>query len=113
MSGRILSRIVIAMQAATAATFIGTAMPAQADNQAESLETYYKVLIAVRKCELSVEEDQLGKLQDLIETRVTNTDASSDTINDIFDNIAADIGSDTPTFCAAYSETALSILANL
>jgi len=109
MSRRILGRIVIAIQAATAATFIGPAMPAQA----ETLETYYKVLIAVRKCELSVEEEQLGKLQDIIETRVTNTDASSDAINDIFDNIAADIGTDTPTFCAAYSETALSILANL
>ena len=106
MSHRTLGSGIIA---AIAATFIGAAMPAQA----ETLETYYKVLIAVRKCELSVDEDQLSKLQDLIETRVTNTDASSDAINDIFDNIAADIGSDTPAFCAAYTDTALSILANL
>ena len=106
MSRRTLGSGVIA---AIAATFIATAMPAQA----ETLETYYKVLIAVRKCELSVDENQLSKLQDLIETRVTNTDASSDAINDIFDNIAADIGTDTPAFCAAYTDTALSILANL
>lgn len=109
MSRRILGSSIIALQAAIATAFIGTAAPAQA----ESLETYYKVLIAVRKCELTVDEVQLSKLQDIIETRVTNTDASSDTINDIFDNIAADIGSDTPAFCSAYSDTAFSILANL
>ncbi|WP_162914283.1 hypothetical protein [Taklimakanibacter lacteus] len=108
MSRRILGSIVIALQAAIATTFMGTA-PARA----ESLETYYKVLIAVRKCELSVDEVQLSKLQDIIETRVTNTDASSDTINDIFDNIAADIGDDTPAFCTAYTDTALSVLENL
>lgn len=108
MSRRILGSILIAIQAATAATFL-SAIPARA----ETLETYYKVLIAVRKCELSVDEAQLSKLQDIIETSVTNTDASSDSIDGIFDNIAADIGGDTPAFCADYSDTALSILATL
>jgi hypothetical protein len=108
MSRRILGSILIAIQAATAATFLPV-IPARA----ETLETYYKVLIAVRKCELSVDETQLSKLQDIIETRVTNTDASSETIDSIFDNIATDIGGDTPAFCADYSDTALTILATL
>lgn len=108
MSRRILSSIVTAFQAATVFAFIGAATPAQA--QAETLSTYYKVLIAVRKCELSVEETQLARLQDIIETRVTDTDTSTDTINDIFDEIARDIGSDTPAFCASYSDTAIAIL---
>jgi len=81
--------------------------------QAETLNTYYKVLIAVRKCELSVDETQLARLQEIIENRVTDTDASADTINAIFDQIASEIGTDTPAFCADYSETALSILATL
>lgn len=109
MSRRILSSIVAALQAAAALAFIGGTAPAHA----ETLNTYYKVLIAVRKCELSVEEGQLSRLQEIIENRVTDTDASSDTINNIFDDIAADIGTDTPAFCADYSGTALSILATL
>lgn len=109
MSRRILGSIVVALQAAIAATFIGAAVPAQA----ETLETYYKVLIAVRKCELTVEETQLAHLQEIIENRVTDTDASSETIDAVFNNIAADIGTDTPAFCAAYGDTALSILATL
>lgn len=109
MSRRILISIVTALQALAALAVIGVSAPAQA----ETLSTYYKVLIAVRKCELSVEDVQLARLQDIIENRVTDTDTSSDTINNIFDGIAQDIGSDTPAFCAAYSETALEILATL
>jgi hypothetical protein len=97
------------VQTAAAFVFIAGLAPAQA----ETLNTYYKVLIAVRKCELDVDETQLGRLQEIIENRVTDTDASSDTINAIFDDIAADIGSDTQAFCTDYSETALSILASL
>ncbi len=109
MSRRIFGSIVTAIQALTAFTFIGVSVPAQA----ESLATYYKVLIAVRKCELSVEEVQLARLQDIIETRVTDTDTSTEAINSIFDEIARDIGSDTPAFCADYSDTALTILQSL
>lgn len=109
MSRRILGSVVTAIQVATALAFIGGAAPAQA----ETLTTYYKVLIAVRKCELSVDEGQLARLQEIIENRVTDTDASSDTINSVFDDIAADIGNDTPAFCADYSGTALAILATL
>lgn len=109
MSHRIFSSIVTALQAAAALAVIGVSAPAQA----ETLSTYYKVLIAVRKCELSVEEIQLARLQDIIENRVTDTDTSTDTINSIFDGIAQDIGSDTPAFCAAYSDTALAILQSL
>jgi hypothetical protein len=98
-----------ALHTAIIAVFMGTAAPAGA----ETLNTYYKTLIAVRKCELSVDEIQLAKLQEIIENRVTDTDASSDTINAVFDQIAAEIGDDTPAFCAAYSETALSLLATL
>lgn len=109
MSRKISGSILAVMQLAAALAFLGTAVPARA----ETLNTYYKVLIAVRKCELSVDETQLARLQEIIENRVTDTDASADTINAIFDEIAADIGSDTPAFCAAYSDTALSILATL
>jgi len=109
MSRRILSSIVTTAQAATVFAFMGAAAPAQA----ETLSTYYKVLIAVRKCELSVEETQLARLQDMIEVRVTDTDTSTDTINSIFDEIARDIGTDTPAFCAAYSDTAMAILQSL
>lgn len=109
MSRKILGSILAAIQAAAAFVFIASTAPAQA----ETLSTYYKVLIAVRKCELNVDEMQLAELQDIIENRVTDTDASSDTIDAIFDEIAADIGTDTQVFCADYSETALSILANL
>lgn len=109
MSRKLLGSIATAIQAAATLAFIGGTAPAKA----ETLTTYYKVLIAVRKCELSVEEDQLARLQEIIENRVTNTDASSEAINSIFDNIAADIGTDTPAFCADYSDTALSILATL
>jgi hypothetical protein len=109
MAQKILRSILAALQAATLLFLIGGVAPARA----ETLNTYYKVLIAVRKCELSVDETQLAKLQEIIENRVTDTDASADTINAIFDQIAADIGNDTPTFCTAYSETALSILATL
>jgi uncharacterized protein YoxC len=109
MSRKIVSSILAALQAATIFVFLGNVAPALA----ETLNTYYKVLIAVRKCELSVDETQLARLQEIIENRVTDTDASSDTINAIFDQIAAEIGNDTPTFCTAYSDTALSILASL
>lgn len=109
MSRRILTSAVTALQAAAAFAFIGVGTPAQA----ETLTTYYKVLIAVRKCELSVEEVQLARLQDIIENRVTDTDTSTDTINGIFDEIARDIGSDTPAFCAAYGDRALEILQSL
>lgn len=109
MSRKLSGGILAAIQAATILAFAGHAAPART----ETLTTYYKVLIAVRKCELAVDDLQLARLQEIIENRVTDTDASSDTINAIFDNIAADIGSDTPTFCAAYSESALSILATL
>lgn len=109
MSRRILSSIVTAFQVAAAFAIIGAAAPAQA----ESLSTYYKVLIAVRKCELAVEDVQLARLQDIIENRVTDTDTSTDSINSIFDEIARDIGSDTQAFCASYSETALAILQSL
>ncbi len=109
MSRRILGGILAALQTAAFLVFMGGDAPARA----ETLNTYYKVLIAVRKCELSVDEMQLAKLQEIIENRVTDTDASADTINAIFDEIAADIGSDTPAFCTAYSDTALSILATL
>lgn len=109
MSRKMVSSIAAALQIAVVLTAMGAAVPARA----ETLATYYKVLIAVRKCELSVDETQLGRLQDIIETRVTNTDASSDTINSIFDEIASDIGDDTPAFCAAYGDTALSILQSL
>lgn len=109
MSRKILGSILAVVQALVTLTFITWTTPAEA----ETLNTYYKVLIAVRKCELSVDEAQLARLQEIIENRVTDTDASSDTINAIFDQIASDIGSDTPAFCAAYSDTALSILATL
>lgn len=109
MSRKIMGSTLAALQVIVALIFVGGAQPAQA----ESLNTYYKVLIAVRKCELSVEETQLARLQEIIENRVTDTDASSETINAIFDEIAADIGTDTPAFCAAYSDTAISILATL
>lgn len=109
MSWKISGGVLAAMQLAATLAFLGTAVPARA----ETLNTYYKVLIAVRKCELEVDETQLARLQEIIENRVTDTDASADTINAIFDEIAADIGSDTPAFCAAYSGTALSILATL
>lgn len=109
MSRRIPSSILTALQVVAALAFMGVSAPAQA----ETLSTYYKVLIAVRKCELSVEEMQLSRLQDIIENRVTDTDTSSDTINNIFDEIARDIGNDTPTFCADYSDTALAILQSL
>jgi len=109
MSRRIFGSIVTAIQVLAAFSFIGFSAPAHA----ETLATYYKVLIAVRKCELSVEEVQLARLQDIIENRVTDTDTSSDSINNIFDEIAQDIGSDTPAFCAAYSDTALTILQSL
>jgi hypothetical protein len=109
MSRKIMSSTLAALQVIVALIFVGGAQPAQA----ESLNTYYKVLIAVRKCELSVEETQLSRLQEIIENRVTDTDASSETIDAIFDEIAADIGTDTPAFCAAYGDTAISILATL
>jgi hypothetical protein len=109
MSRKILGGILAALTTVATLAFMGGTQPAQA----ETLSTYYKVLIAVRKCGLSVEEEHLARLQEIIENRVTDTDASSDTINAIFDEIAADIGSDTPAFCAAYSDTALSILATL
>lgn len=109
MSRRLLSSIVTAIQVLLAVTFIGAATPARA----ETLATYYKVLIAVRKCELSVEEVQLARLQDIIENRVTDTDTSTEAINGIFDEIARDIGSDTPAFCASYSDTALALLQSL
>lgn len=109
MSRRLLSSIVTAIQVLVAFTFIGVTTPARA----ETLATYYKVLIAVRKCELSVEEVQLARLQDIIETRVTDTDTSTEAINSIFNEIAQDIGSDTPAFCAAYSDTALAVLQSL
>jgi hypothetical protein len=109
MSRKIWGSILAAIQLAAAVAFVGAPVPAQA----ETLNTYYKVLIAVRKCELSVDETQLARLQEIIENRVTDTDASADTINAIFDQIASEIGTDTPAFCADYSETALSILATL
>jgi hypothetical protein len=109
MARKILSGILAVLQTVAALAFIGGAQPAHA----ETLHTYYKVLIAVRKCELSVEEEQLAHLQEITENRVIDTDASSETINAIFDEIAADIGTDTPAFCTAYSDTALSILATL
>lgn len=109
MSRRLLGSIVTAIQVLVAFSFIGASAPAQA----ETLATYYKVLIAVRKCELSVEEVQLARLQDIIENRVTDTDTSTEAINSIFDGIAQDIGSDTPAFCASYSDTALALLQSL
>jgi hypothetical protein len=109
MSRKIMGSILAALHATAILAFMGTAAPAQA----ETLSTYYKVLIAVRKCELSVEETQLARLQEIIETRVTDTEASPETIDAIFDSIAADIGNDTQAFCVAYSETALSLLATL
>ncbi|MGE4252819.1 MAG: hypothetical protein AB7F09_25770 [Parvibaculaceae bacterium] len=107
MARKILGSLLAALQTAAIVLFMGSAAPVGA----ESLNTYYKTLIAVRKCELSVDDAQLARLQEIIENRVTDTDASSDAINAIFDQIAAEIGSDTPAFCAAYSETALSLLA--
>lgn len=109
MSRRMFSSIVTAIQVLAAFAFFSAGTPAKA----ESLATYYKVLIAIRKCELSVEELQLARLQDIIENRVTDTDTSTETINSIFDGIAQDIGSDTPAFCASYSDTALSVLQSL
>jgi hypothetical protein len=109
MLRKIFAGMLATVQAVAAFVFIAGAAPAQA----ETLNTYYKVLIAVRKCELTVDEVQLARLQDIIENRVTDTDASSATIDAIFDEIAADIGSDTQAFCTDYSETALSILATL
>lgn len=109
MSRKIMGSVLAVLQVVVALIFVSGVQPARA----ETLHTYYKVLIAVRKCELSVEEEQLAHLQEIIENRVTDTDASSETINSIFDEIAADIGTDTPAFCTAYGDTALSILATL
>ncbi len=109
MSRKILGSILTAIQAAAALALIGGTAPAQA----ETLTTYYKVLLAVRKCELSVDDEHLARLQEIIENRVTDTDASSETINDIFDDLAADIGTDTQSFCTDYSGTAIAILETL
>ena len=109
MSQKIFGGLLVALHIATLAIVAGSASPARA----ETLKTYYKALITVRKCELSVDSAQLSKLQEMIENRVTDTEASSDAINAIFDQIAAEIGSDTPAFCATYSPTALSLLASL
>jgi hypothetical protein len=81
--------------------------------QATSLTTYYKTLIAVRKCELPVEDDDVAKLQEAIENKVTALDASSDTINSIFDDLAAEVGTDTEAFCSDFGDEALEILSQL
>ena len=109
MSAKIFNAVLVALYLTTIAFVAGNTSPARA----ETLNTYYKSLITVRKCELSVDDAQLAKLQEIIENRVTATDASSNAINEIFDQVTAEIGSDTPAFCATYSATALSLLASL
>jgi hypothetical protein len=109
MSHKIFGGILIALLMAIFAIVAGSASPAGAG----TLSTYYKALITVRKCELSVDGAQLARLQEVIENRVTDTEASSDAINAIFDQITAEIGSDTPAFCATYTESALSLLESL
>jgi hypothetical protein len=78
-----------------------------------TLSQYYKTLMAVRKCELVVEDEAVANLQAAIENKVTSVEASSDTLNGIFDELAAEIGDDTEAFCTDFGGEALEILNQL
>jgi len=109
MSPKIFRGFLVALQITTLAIVTGSASPAGA----ETLNNYYKALVTVRKCELAVDDAQLARLHETIENRVTDTEASSDAINTIFDQIAAEIGTDLQAFCSTHSAAALSLLASL
>jgi len=109
MSPKIFSGVLVALFTVAVAIVAGSASPVGA----ETLKNYYNALVTLRKCELTVDDDQLAKLQEIIENRVTDTEASSDAINEIFDQITTEIGSDTQAFCSTYSTPTLSLLASL
>lgn len=108
-SRRIFAAFTAAVQAGTVLAVMTAASPAGAT----TLSTYYKTLMAVRKCELTVEEEDMAKLHEAIENKVTNIEATSDTINGIFESIATEIGDDTAQFCTDYSATALVVIQDL
>jgi hypothetical protein len=92
--------------AAAAAAFILYAGSASA----ATLNTYYRALITVKTCELEVSEDAMGSLQTAIENKVTETGASSGTINAIFVSLNTEIGGDAASYCSAQSEAALEVI---
>jgi hypothetical protein len=92
--------------AASAVAFLLCAGPASA----ETLSTYYKTLMTVKTCELEASEDAMGSLQAAIENKVTEIEASSETINAIFDDLNAAVSGDTTEYCAAESAAALEII---
>ncbi len=95
----------VAMAASAAAFLIGAA-PASA----VTLSTYYKTLMTVKTCELPVSEDAMGALQAVIENTVTETEATSETINAIFTNLNAAVGGDIVEYCEAESAAALEVI---
>ena len=94
--------------AAVLALLIGAA-PASA----ATLNIYYKTLMTVKTCELTVSEEAMGSLQTAIENKVTDIGASSDTIDAIFTSLNAAIGSDVAGYCAAESSAALVVIGGL
>jgi hypothetical protein len=92
--------------AASAAVFLIGSGPVSA----ATLDTYYKTLMTVKTCELEVSEDAMGSLQAAIENKVTETEASSETINAIFTSLNAAIGDNVAEYCEAESPAALEIL---
>lgn len=104
-----LSRKSLGAAAASALVFLIASGPASA----ATLNTYYKTLMTVKTCELSVSEDAMGALQAAIENKVTDIGASSETINDIFTDLNAAIGDDVAGYCAAESSAALEIIGTL
>jgi hypothetical protein len=77
--GHTMARESIRRRCITVGIGVAVAVAACPLAHATTLTDYYKTLMAVRKCELVVEDESIAKLQAAIENKVTSVDASSDT----------------------------------
>lgn len=81
--------------------------------RAASLEDYYRTMMTVHACELIVDEGQWERLTLAIEEKISSTNASSDTVDGIFERVGDEMRDNLEAYCSDNADDATAVLSNL
>jgi hypothetical protein len=77
---------------------------------AVSLDELYTTMMTIRGCETVVSEEDWENLTFAIEQTVSNSGASSDTVNGIFDDIKSQMSADLAAYCTDHADDVTAVL---
>jgi phage-related minor tail protein len=80
---------------------------------AASLANLYETMMTIRACEIVVTEEDWEKLTVEIEQMVSQTNASSDSVNGIFDDIKSEMSVNLETYCTDHADEVTVVLNSL